>query len=184
MFKLLVFCTMATTLVAQPTWSGLRFHMNQKEAKRYLTTQGFDLQPVAADERHQTATPNYELKVPGLGTLPFKAELLFDSSGLMLVTLALDVPRLMADVTNILIAVTHSAQQIHDAFVVKYGAPVFVDGPCRSTTAETLIDSRYLVSCKENWRGDSQQISVYWSYDPKSSKFAHFIQYQPQVNGL
>jgi len=183
MYKLLVLCTMASTLVAQPTWSGLHFHMNQKEAKKHLTTTGFDLQP-AADERHQTATPNYELKVPGLGTFPFKADLQFDSSGLMLVTLALDVPELMAELKSILVVVTHSAQEIHDALVVKYGTPVLVDGPCRSTTAETLIDSRTIVTCSENWRGDSQQISVYWSYDPRSGKFAYFIQYQPQVNGL
>jgi hypothetical protein len=180
MFKFLFVYMVAFVLAAQPTWNGLRFGMGIDDAKRQMTAQGLDLQPVEADEKRQTATPDYELKPPDLVfSIPFKAELYFDSTGLSGVNLALDEPKFSADVkTDIVVAVPLAVNYIYDTLVTKYGAPVSVDGPCSNLTFETLLKSRTTVRCEAKWRGDSQIITVTWWYGRNPEHFAYLIQYK------
>ena len=81
-------------------------------------------------------------------------------------------------------AVILAAEDIHDALVTKYGQPVSVEGPCNNVTVSLLFNSEGVMTCKTKWKGDSQMISVYWSYYRSPEKFAYFLQYQPQSNGL
>ena len=149
-----------------------------------MKSQGFDLQPVDGDEKRQAATPDYELNLT-IKFLSQAPELYFDSTGLNIISLILNVPKVLSEVgNNVFATINLAAKDIHDALVTKYGPPVSVDGPCNQVTVSTLVTNRQIMTCKAKWRGDSQMISMYWSYDPIVGKFAYFIQYQPQAKGL
>jgi hypothetical protein len=184
--KLLFVFALASTLSAQTTWNGLRFGMTAGDAKAYMKSQGFDVGAVGEDEKHQTATPDYELQLPNLTvTFPFKPEFNFDSTGLSVITLGLNGPKWLERIANnMFVAVTLAAKDIHDALVTKYGQPVSMDGPCNNVTVSMLLNNRRDTTCEAKWKGDSQMISVYWLYYRSPEKFSYFLQYQPQSNGL
>jgi hypothetical protein len=186
--NLLLVLTFISVASAQTTWNGLHLKMNEDDAKKQMAAQGFELSTVEGGEGHYTATPHYELKLPDLViSLPFRPELNFDTSGLNIITLSLDTPKMIADSKSKLDALSATlitAKSIHDALVTKYGKPIDQSGACNEVTFTMLYRSRETVECHTKWRGDAQLVSVTWYFDKGQDKLFYFIQYQAQASGL
>src|ERR1039458_5422120 len=122
----------------------------------------------------------------------FKPELSFGPSGLERVTLSLDVEKMVADgagkLDNLTLAVI-AAQDLHNAISSKYAA-LDQSGACNRATVGSLMNSPGLVHCDEHWKGESQTVTVSWSYVPprpwnqNTSRFSYILSYRLQTSGL
>ncbi len=195
MLRLFILFALAQCVVAQITWNGLKFKTSEDDVKKQMLAQGFELHPVANNQGHYTATPDFLLTLPDLIIkLPFKPELTFGSAGMQTITLSLNTLKLLADnpKLNSLEVTLVSAKSIHDALVTKYGPPLEQSGPCNKVDSLTLegFDEHYrplpreTVACITKWRGEAQLITVSWFFDRDEKKLTYILQYQSQANGL
>jgi hypothetical protein len=173
------------------TWNGLHFHDTEDAIKEQMAAAGLPLS-ASGEKGSFRAEKDYELTAGLRMPFLFKPELTFRSSGLEEVTLSLDVEKMVAtgegNLDNLTVAVG-AAQNLHDAISSKY-APLDQSGACNHATVEYLMRSPRLVHCDEHWKGESQTLTVSWSYVPagpwnqNTSRFSYYLSYKPKANGL
>ena len=174
------------------TWNGLHFHDGEEAVKEQMAIAGLPLK--ASEEKGSFRTEkDYELRLADL-RIPFlfKPELSFGPSGLERVTLSLDVEKMIADgagnLDNLALAVI-AAQGLHNAISSKYAA-LDQSGACNRASVGYLMNSPGLVHCDEHWKGESQTVTVSWSYVPprpwnqNTSRFSYILSYRLQTSGL
>ena len=173
------------------TWNGLHFHDGEQAVKEQMALAGLPLTSTAEKGSFRTEK-DYDLRVADLRVpFQFKPELSFGPSGLELVTLSLDVEKMRAgagNLDNLTIAIL-AAQELHNALSSKYAA-LDQSGVCNRATVGYLMNSPGVVHCDEHWKGESQTVTVSWSYVPprpwnqNTSRFSYLLSYQFQAGGL
>ena len=119
----------------------------------------------------------------------FVPEFNFASTGLTLVTLGLDVPKMTEAAQGSLEALVEiSATSIHDALVTEYGQPTEKTGICNEVTGHKLIYDRGPFECHAKWKADGQLVKETWAYyakyPTKEKHFYYFLEYHAEISGL
>jgi hypothetical protein len=177
--------TVALAQNSGATWHGLKFGMSEDVVKQTLE-KDFQFQP--GTKGRYTLTPNVEMKIAGLAlTFTFEPLLVFDSNGLNVITLVLDVPKMMADKSSPepgIIAAT-GGPAIYEQLIGKYGRPITTEGECEDVPVHMIVrTSTESPSCKASWKGDNQLVSYYWWYNHANRKLFLAVEYKAQSSDL
>jgi hypothetical protein len=166
----------------------LQFGISSEDAKLKLGSQfGFKPGTVKGD---YTLEPDYELEV-GVLTLQLTPSLAFGSlNHLSVVNLDLDVPKVLANnggrrvTLDTRLLASLAARDIYSALLAKYGKPLTTEGHCEDSSDALLPGGDSFVFCNASWRGDSQLVSMVWSYNTRQKALSVLISYKAQNNGL
>lgn len=162
---------------AQATWNGLRFGMSVKEAQGYMAAKGTTM--TASDSQALKSSNDYDLQFSG-ATYPFPltVELRFDSAGLSMIVLRLDVQeyRRRKPELSDQFAVWLFGSASYDVLMEKYGKPVTQDSDCHPLPSSPS----WVTGCSADWRTDGQVIG--FVVDP--SQNTALIEYRPQPTQL
>jgi hypothetical protein len=189
--KIALLLVLASVVGAQTTWNGLHFRDTKEKAAAMMESLGLPLVKKSAEGSFGSSSL-YSLKIPSVNlTFLFSPELLFDTSGLQEVVLAMDVDKMIAagpDLDRLTIAAL-SASDLSSALSSKYGKPIAQSRECQST-ATMLLRTPGLVHCEAQWKGESQVVSASWSYMPPRpsnqnvGRFSYILKYQAEAVGI
>jgi hypothetical protein len=164
---------------AQTTWNGLRFGMSIKEAQDAMGTKKIKMVP--GDPQMLKSAIDYDIQFPGTAyPFPLIVELHFDSAGLSMVDLQLDVqeyrrrkPGLSSDNE----AAWLFGSVSYNALVEKYGNPMRQEDDCQPMPSSPSWNT----GCSAEWRADGQSIGFVVT---PSSSTGVLIEYKPQPTQL
>jgi hypothetical protein len=175
MFLLFFIPRLAT---AQATWNGLRFGMSVKEAQDVMAAKGASM--VASDPQTLKSSGDYDLQFSGTAyPFPLTIELRFDSAGLSMIVLRLDVQeyrKRKPDIPSDSEAGWLFGSVSYNTLVEKYGNPLKQEGDCRPMPSSPS----WTTGCSADWRTGGQIIG----FVVGPSKNTVLIEYQPQPTQL
>jgi hypothetical protein len=162
---------------AQTTWNGLRFGMSIKEAQDVMAAKGTSM--AASDPQTLKSSGDYDLQFSGTAyPFPLTIELRFDSAGLSMIVLRLDVQeyRKRKPELSDQFAVWLFGSASYNALMEKYGKPVTQESDCHPLPSSPS----WTTGCSADWRTDGQLIG----FVVGPSQNTVLIQYRPQATQL
>src|SRR5271155_1060150 len=158
---------------AQTTWNGLHFGMSVKEAQDAMAAKGTTM--TAPDPRTLKSSNDYDLQFSGAAyPFPLTVEFHFDSVGLSMIVLTLDVQeyRKRKPELSDKFAVWLFGSASYDTLVEKYGKPVTQESDCHPLPSSPS----WTAGCSADWRSDGQIIGFVVGAPQNTA----LIEYRPQ----
>jgi len=169
----------ASLAVAQTTWNGLRFGMSPKDAIGVMAASKTNMH--SPDPQKLISSNDFDLKLPNTTMLlPLNVELDFDTKGLNLIVLQLDVRefrRRSPDITSDAMAMYIVNKFIYEALHERYGNPLNMQDDCDPLGAVLTWQG-----CSANWSVDD--VDIGYMVTSIGSTNSVLIQYRPIQNAL